>query len=182
MFDNTDRGSRQGLLINITGNGKGKSTSAFGTSLRALGWGWRVSVIQFVKSDSETGEKRFAEQTELPFEIMVMGAGFSWNRHISESEHCQAAAAAWQTATDYICNGRVDLLILDELNIALNQHWLELAGVIDTLQQRPSWMHIIVTGRYADPRLMTISDLVSWIDNIKHPFDSGITAQIGIDY
>lgn len=183
MLNKIAKGRRHGLLINITGTGKGKTTSAFGTALRALGWGWKVTAIQFVKSSStDTGEKQLADSLDLPFEIITMGAGFTWNRKITEAEHIKCAADAWQLASDYIINGKVDLLILDELNIALDQKWLDVNAVIKVLRQRPAWMHIIITGRNAIDEIIKISDLVSEIKELKHPFNSGIIAQQGIEF
>jgi cob(I)alamin adenosyltransferase len=183
MLKKIAKTDRHGLLINITGDGKGKTTSALGTALRALGWGWQVTAIQFIKSGStDTGEKQFADRLELPFEIITLGAGFTWNRKITEAEHIKGVQAAWQLASDYIINGKVDLLILDELNIALDKKWLNVAEVIKVLQQRPAWMHIIITGRNAGSEIIEAADLVSEVKELKHPFKFGITAQQGIEF
>jgi cob(I)alamin adenosyltransferase len=183
MLNKTAKDKRHGLLINITGNGKGKTTSAFGTALRALGWGWKVTAIQFIKSSStDTGEKQLADSLDLPFEIITMGAGFTWNRKITEAEHVKCATDAWQLASDYIINGKVDLLILDELNIALDKKWLDVAEIIEVLKQRPPWMHLIITGRNAIDEIIEVSNLVSEIKEVKHPFNTGIIAQQGIEF
>ena len=183
MLKKLEKDNRHGLLINITGNGKGKTTSAFGTALRALGWGWKVTAIQFIKSSStNTGEKQLADSINLPFEIITMGAGFTWNRKITEAEHIKCAQDAWQLTSDYIINGKVDLLIMDELNIALDKKWLDMTEVIKVLQQRPKWMHLIITGRNAVNEIIEVSDLVSEIKELKHPFNAGIIAQQGIEF
>ena len=182
MLEPTGRAERRGLLINITGDGKGKTTSGLGTCLRALGWGWQVTVIQFVKSNQDTGEKRFAGQTAMPLRFMTLGAGFSWQPEQSGRSHRDCAAAAFELAADYLVNGKADLLMLDELNIALQKGWLDPAAVIRTLQSRPAWQHVIVTGRGALPELIAASDLVSEIKEIKHPYRAGIAAQQGIDF
>ncbi|MFA6716344.1 MAG: cob(I)yrinic acid a,c-diamide adenosyltransferase, partial [Victivallaceae bacterium] len=147
MLEKTEREKRHGLLINISGNGKGKTTGALGTCLRALGWGWKVSVLQFVKNAGKTGEKLFADNTELPFEIIPLGAGFTWQKDMDGKDHKACAAEAWELAKKYIEQAEADLLVLDELNIVLKAGWLDCAEVIRVLKQRPAWMHIIVTGR-----------------------------------
>jgi cob(I)alamin adenosyltransferase len=182
MLEKTARDKRTGLLINISGNGKGKTTSALGTCLRALGWGWKVSVLQFVKSTGKTGEKQFADNSALPFEIIPLGAGFTWRKDTDENEHKACAAAAWELAKKYIEKAEVELLVLDELNIALGKGWLDSSEVIDGLKQRPAWMHIIVTGRGVLPELAKASDLVSEIQEVKHPYKKGVKAQKGIEF
>jgi cob(I)alamin adenosyltransferase len=182
MIEKNVRDKRQGLLINITGNGKGKTTSALGTALRALGWKWKVSVLQFVKSAGKTGEKQFADNSELPIEIIPLGAGFTWRPNADEKKDKECAEAAWKMAKQYINSAEVDLLVLDELNIALKKGWLEPAEVIDGLKQKPSWMHIIATGRGALPEIIEAFDLVSEIKEIKHPYTQGIKAQKGIEF
>ncbi len=182
MITEIQKNKRHGLLINITGNGKGKTTSALGTAMRALGWGWNVKVIQFIKSSSATGEKKFADDTSLPFELQPLGAGLTWKSQYSEAEHIRRAQAAWAEVTKIILADQTDLLILDELNIALDKQWLAIDEVINTFKQRPAWQHIIVTGRYAPPEIIEASDLVSEIQEIKHPYKAGISAQKGIDF
>ena len=182
MIEKTNRDKRHGLLINITGNGKGKTTSALGTSLRALGWGWKVSVLQFVKNAGKTGEKQFADNSKLPFEIIPLGAGFTWRKDADKAKDKDCAEAAWKLTKEYIAKAEVDLLVLDELNIALSHGWLDKSKVIAGLKQKPSWMHIIVTGRGAVPEIIKASDLVSEIQEIKHPFQQGIKAQKGIEF
>ena len=182
MLEQTARDKRHGLLINITGNGKGKTSSALGTSLRALGWGWKVSCLQFIKNAGVTGEKNFADNTELPFEIIPLGAGFTCRKNADENKDIECAEAAWELAKIYIKEAKVDLLVLDELNIVLKKGWLNNAEVIDELKQRPAWMHIIVTGRDAVPEIIEASDLVSEVQELKHPFKQGIKAQKGIEF
>ena len=182
MIEKTERDKRHGLLINITGNGKGKTTSALGTSLRALGWGWKVSVLQFVKNAGKTGEKQFADNSELPLEIIPLGAGFTWRKDADKDKDKDCAEAAWKLAKEYIDNAKVDLLVLDELNIALKLGWLDATEIAAALKQKPSWMHIIVTGRGAVPEIIKASDLVSEIQELKHPFQKGIKAQKGIEF
>jgi cob(I)alamin adenosyltransferase len=182
MIGNEKRDKRHGLLINITGNGKGKTTSALGTSMRALGWGWKVTALQFVKDAGRTGEKLFADNSSLPFEIIPLGAGFTWRKDADECKDIECAELAWEMAKQYIEKAEVDLLVLDELNIALNKGWLKTSEVIDALKQRPSWMHVIITGRDAPSKIIEASDLVSEVQEIKHPFQKNIKAQKGIEF
>jgi cob(I)alamin adenosyltransferase len=182
MIIQEDRNKRHGLLINITGHGKGKTTSALGTCLRALGWGWKVAVIQFIKNDCETGEKHFAATSGLPFEICSMGAGFTWRKNGSRDQDIQCAENAWRKVVECIDAGQTDLVVLDELNIALDKKYLALDKIIAGLRSRPPWMHVIITGRNAPPQLIEVSDLVSEIREVKHPFNAGIPAQQGIEF
>lgn len=181
MTKRNDRDSRIGLLINLTGDGKGKTTGALGCCMRALGWDWEVSVIQFIKDARETGEKRFA--AAIPhLEMIQIGLGMTCNSAIPEERHRETAVLAWEKAKSCLAGGKVDLLVLDELNAVLDLGWLDLAEVIRELQRRPAWMQVIVTGRHAPERLLAVSDLVSEIRAIKHPFDSGVKAGRGTEY
>lgn len=182
MITENDKNKRNGLLINISGKGKGKTTSALGTCMRALGWGWQVSIIQFVKNRQNTGEKRFAGTIAQGLEMIQTGLGFSNNSRISKAQHIQAAREAWEKAESRLLAGKVDLLMLDELNIVLDLGWLEIDDVISTLLKRPEWMHVIITGRDVPDKLIAVSDLVSEINEIKHPYNSGVKAQKGIEY
>lgn len=182
MFEQIARIRRHGLLINFTGNGKGKTTAALGNSLRALGWGWKVTVIQFCKRTTDTGENHFVSMVDLPLKIYTMGAGFSWNSTISMEEHGKFAEQAWAFAETMIFNTDTDLVVLDELNPLLSQGLLDKSIIIEALKRRPKWMHVIVTGRSAPPELIAASDLVSEVVEVKHPFDSGVCAQAGIEY
>ena len=182
MDTTNSKSKRHGLLINISGNGKGKTTSALGTCMRALGRGWKVCVLQFVKNDGITGERNFCEDCTLPFEIIPLGKGFSWRPGADDSQDKAAAQAAWQEAVKRIQKAEVDLLVLDELNIAIKQGWLDSAEVIAGLKAKPAWMHIIVTGRGVTPEMIEASDLVSEIQEIKHPYQKGVKAQKGIEF
>lgn len=168
-----------GLLLNITGNGKGKSTSAFGITIRALGWGWKVLVLQFVKGDRETGEKRFFSRLADPgLEFDQLGAGASWE----PGDHAALALRGWGRAKKELNSMHWDLVVLDELNIALHYRWIPLEEVLEILRNRPSGLNVVVTGRYAPQALLDQSDLVSEIQEIRHPYQKGIPAVRGIDY
>ncbi|MDA7988133.1 MAG: cob(I)yrinic acid a,c-diamide adenosyltransferase [Alphaproteobacteria bacterium] len=172
----------QGLLIVHSGNGKGKSTAAFGLVLRALGNGQRVAVVQFVKGKWETGERSFL--TRLPPERIVfhaMGEGFTWDTQ-DRARDLAAAAAAWEKAKEFLRDPGCHLVLLDELNIALRYDLLPLDEVIAELRSRPTGTHAVVTGRNAPDELVAAADLVTEMTLVKHPFRSGVKAQRGIEF
>ena len=169
----------KGLLLTITGDGKGKTTSALGTVLRALGRGWKVTILQFVKDEGKTGEKLFFEKFPELVVMEQLGEGFSWQ----DKDHAAAAEAGWKKAQEWLTgNKKCDLLVLDELNIALHYGWLNTKKILADLQNRKEDLNVIVTGRNAPEEMILCSDLVSKIENVKHPFDSGIPGRQGIDF
>lgn len=177
MLKEEDR--RAGILLNITGNGKGKTTSAFGIAIRALGWGWNVVFLQFVKGQGETGEKRFFAGLNHPSLIFEqVGAGLSWQ----PGDHKGMAQQGWRRAGEYLLSDRIDLFVMDELNIALHYEWLNLDDVMETLKKRSPKQNVVITGRYAPQPLIELSDLVSEINSVKHPYEKGIPAIRGIDF
>ena len=171
----------KGLLIVHTGPGKGKSTAAFGLALRALGRGWKVGVVQFVKGAWETGERlafaRFGEQIAWH----TMGEGFTWETQ-DRARDVAAASAAWRKARELMEDASIRLLILDELNIALRYDYLPLAEIVAALQARRDDLHIIVTGRNAKPEMIAAADLVTEMSLVKHHFAAGVKAQEGIEF
>jgi len=171
----------KGLLIVHTGPGKGKSTAAFGLMLRSLGRGYRVGVVQFIKGAWETGERlaldRFADQVEWH----TMGEGFTWETQ-DRTRDVAAAGRAWDKAREMMAREDIRLLILDELNIALRYEYLPLHEVVETLRQRRSDLHVVVTGRNAKPELIEAADLVTEMNLVKHHFAAGVKAQEGIEF
>ncbi|NCA68982.1 MAG: cob(I)yrinic acid a,c-diamide adenosyltransferase [Sphingobacteriia bacterium] len=168
-----------GVLVVNTGNGKGKSSAAFGMVARALGHGMQVAVVQFIKGSFATGEESFFRRfPELQYH--VMGEGFTWETQDAERDR-QAALAAWEKATSFLTDPAYDMVVLDELNIALKLRLLPLDAVLDALQNRPFHQHAIVTGRAAPPELIEIADTVTEMRPLKHAFDAGIRAQKGIE-
>ncbi|HEU4894742.1 MAG TPA: cob(I)yrinic acid a,c-diamide adenosyltransferase [Acidimicrobiia bacterium] len=167
------------LLIN-TGDGKGKSTAAFGTVMRAVARGWRVAVIQFLKSGKwHVGEEKVAR--ELGVDWWAMGDGFTWDS--DDLDESQAiAAAGWEHARERIASGEYDLVVLDEVTYPVNFGWIDEGDVVATLQSRPGSVNVILTGRDAPPALIEIADTVTEMRKVKHAFDSGIKARRGIDY
>lgn len=169
----------RGIILVHTGNGKGKSSAAFGMVARALGHEMRVAVIQFSKGRSATGEELFFRKI-LKDDYHVMGAGFTWETQDRARDIC-AAEAAWQKACEYLNNPDYDLVVLDELNIILKHHYLALDKVLTALQQRPHLQHAIITGRAAQPELIALADTVTEMQNSKHAFQAGVCAQKGIE-
>ncbi|UOA25543.1 cob(I)yrinic acid a,c-diamide adenosyltransferase [Pseudosulfitobacter sp. DSM 107133] len=170
----------RGLILVHTGDGKGKSSSAFGVALRALGWGQKVGVVQFIKGKWITGERRFFKN--LP-EVTwhTMGEGFTWDTQDRDRD-IAAATAAYAKACEMMQSGDYDLILLDEINIALRYDYLDIAAVIDGLKARNERTSVILTGRDAKPELMDYADLVTEMTEVKHPFQAGIKAQRGVDY
>jgi cob(I)alamin adenosyltransferase len=172
----------KGLIIVHTGKGKGKSTAAFGMVFRALGHGFRIVVIQFVKGSWETGERTILEQYPDLVSIKAMGEGFTWETQ-DRARDIELAEAAWAEAKTHILDPEVKMVLLDEINIALRYGYLEIDEVVEFLKtQKPEDTHVILTGRNAKDELIEIADLVTDMTQVKHPFRSGVKAQIGIEY
>ena len=173
-------GKRVGLVIVHTGDGKGKTTAAIGTAFRAVGVGFRVKMIQFIKGSWDYGELHTAEKLEN-FEIVPMGEGFTWETKDRERD-TEIANKTWSACHEAMEKGEHDLLIFDEINVALSLGYLEVGEVVEALKAKPDDMHVILTGRGAPQELIEAADLVTEMKEIKHPFHSGIYAQRGIEY
>ncbi|MEO1660372.1 MAG: cob(I)yrinic acid a,c-diamide adenosyltransferase [Pseudomonadota bacterium] len=170
----------RGLVLVHTGDGKGKSSSAFGVITRALGWGQTVGVVQFIKGKWVTGERQFFKRLGQ-VEWHTMGDGFTWNTQDKDKD-IEAATAAFAKASEMMASGDYDLIVLDEINIALRYDYLSVDKVLDGLKARAERTSVILTGRDAKPELCDYADLVSEMREIKHPFKSGIKAQRGLDF
>jgi cob(I)alamin adenosyltransferase len=173
------KGRRHGLIIVNTGNGKGKTTAALGTAFRAVGVGFKVKMIQFIKGSWDYGELHSA--AKLGFEIVPMGEGFTWETKDRERD-IAVAWKTWESCRDAIEKHEHDLLIFDEINNAVAYGYLDIKVVLEALRKKPEEMHIILTGRDAHPDLIMLADLVTEMREIKHPFHRGIYAQRGIEY
>ncbi|UPY37009.1 cob(I)yrinic acid a,c-diamide adenosyltransferase [Sediminicoccus sp. KRV36] len=171
----------RGLVFVHTGNGKGKSSSAFGVIIRALGWGHSVGVVQFIKGDWPTGEKQFFAKYEDQVVWRTMGEGFTWDTQ-DRSRDTATAVAALAVAAEMLASGAHDLVVLDEINIALQFEYLTVEAVLAALAGRSQRTSVILTGRDAKPEVMDYADLVSDIREVKHPFQAGIKAQRGLDF
>lgn len=176
---------KRGVLVVNTGNGKGKSSAAFGMVARALGHGQRVAVVQFIKGRSDTGEEAFfqhyAKQQPERLVWQVCGEGFTWETQDLARDQA-TAAAAWQVALRYLNDPAYDLVVLDELTYLFKYRWLDLDSAIASLQARPPLQHVVITGRAAPEALIAAADTVSEINVVKHAFKAGIAAQPGVDF
>ena len=171
----------KGLVIVHTGKGKGKSTAAMGLAVRAIGNGMKVGLVQFVKGKWETGERKVLEAFPDLCVMKAMGEGFSWETQ-DRARDIAAARQAWDAAKEMINDPSYKMVILDELNIVLRYENLPLDEVIETLQNKPEMLHVAVTGRNAKDELIESADLVTEMTQVKHPFRSGVKAQVGIEF
>jgi cob(I)alamin adenosyltransferase len=171
---------RHPLVLLYTGNGKGKTSSALGVTMRAWGRGWKICWLQFIKSKtSHYGETRAAEA--MGIEMIALGDGFTWLSKDIEKD-IELAHEAWELAREKLTSEEYDLVVLDEITYPISYGWLDVTEVIETLRTRPENVHVIMTGRDAAPELVEFADLVTDMTEVKHPFQSGIKAQPGIDY
>lgn len=171
----------RGLLLVHTGDGKGKSTAGFGTVVRALGWGHKVAVVQYIKGKWKTGEKEFFSRFPDLVDFHTMGDGFTWDTQ-DKTQDIRSAKAAWVKSCDLMKSGDYDLVMLDELNIVLRNAYLTIEEVLSGIDQRAKHTDIIITGRGAPDALLNAADLVTEMRLVKHPFESGIKAKQGIDF
>jgi cob(I)alamin adenosyltransferase len=181
-MDEKPRRERKNLVILHTGNGKGKTTAALGTAFRAMGHGWRVCMVQFIKGKWKPGEVRMASKLAAgQFEVIPMGEGFTWESENLEKDKA-TAQRAWAIAKEKLLSGDFQLVILDEITYTITYKFLDLDDILDTIRQRPSHVNVIMTGRGAHPALVELADLVSEVHEVKHPYRQGILAQVGIEY
>ncbi|MBB1317348.1 cob(I)yrinic acid a,c-diamide adenosyltransferase [Shewanella sp. SR43-4] len=169
----------KGILLVLTGNGKGKSTSGFGSVTRAVGHGHKAAVVQFIKGTWACGERNLLEGAGVPFH--VMGTGFTWETQDKEKD-TQAAMEAWLEAEKLLKDESINMVLLDELTYMVSYHYIELERVLTALRNRPAMQHVIITGRACHRDIIELADTVSEIVPIKHAFNDGIKAQLGFDY
>ncbi|UPT56075.1 cob(I)yrinic acid a,c-diamide adenosyltransferase [Dickeya zeae] len=169
----------RGILMVFTGNGKGKTTAAFGTVTRAVGHGLKAGVIQFIKGEWPNGEKNLLQQHGV--ELQVMATGFTWDTQNRQTD-TEAAQRVWQHGLRMLADDSLDLVVLDELTYMLSYDYLPLNDVIIALQQRPAHQSVIITGRGCHRDLLEMADTVTEMRPVKHAFDAGIQAQQGIDW
>ncbi|GAB4173398.1 MAG: cob(I)yrinic acid a,c-diamide adenosyltransferase [Calditrichia bacterium] len=181
---NTPREKRHGLIMIYTGNGKGKTTAALGMALRATGYNWNTLIIQFIKGDWNYGEMFSIDKLSPNVELYRMGKGFVRIQNDTKpiEEHKEAALEAVRFAKNSMESGKYDLIILDEINVALHEQLISFEDVASLINHKPKYLHLLLTGRYADKKLYELADLVTEMTEIKHPFNAGIYAQPGIDY
>jgi cob(I)alamin adenosyltransferase len=166
------------VLVN-TGHGKGKSTAAFGTMMRAIARGWNVSVVQFIKSGKwKVGEEDIGRR--LGVDWWTIGDGFTWNSSdMDETEAC--AREAWRTAKGKVASGDYEMVVLDEITYPINYGWIDLQEVVEAIRNRPDHVNVIATGRDAPLELIDVADTVTEMTKVKHAFDRGVRAKRGID-
>lgn len=170
-----------GLLLVHTGNGKGKSSSAFGMVARALGHGMKVGVVQFIKGAASTGEEHFFRRFPDEVRYHVMGEGFTWETQDRQRDIVKAREA-WAVAAELLADPEIGLVVLDELNIALKYGYLDLDPVLADIESRPMLQHVVVTGRGAPPKLIEAADTVTEMSLVKHAFKAGVKAQKGVEF
>ena len=169
----------RGIVMVFTGNGKGKTTAAFGTATRAVGHGKKVGVIQFIKGTWPNGERNLLEPHGVEFQVMA--TGFTWNTQDRDSDTA-ACLAGWEHARRMLADDQLDLVLLDELTYMVAYDYLPLESVLSALRERPAHQSVIITGRGCHRDIIELADTVSELRPVKHAFDAGIKAQMGIDY
>ena len=174
--------NRQGLLLIHTGPGKGKTTAAFGLALRALGQGFKVLILQFMKGRANIGEIKALSHIDLPCEIQQVGRDVFFKSRACEPIDIYVATKGLAEFCDAMASGRYDLIILDEIIVAIDFGLVDLEEVKSALAHKPPELHLILTGRNAPAELIEMADLVTEMQEIKHPFNRGVAAQIGIEY
>lgn len=170
----------RGVVVLLTGNGKGKSSSAFGMAARCLGHGMEIGIVQFIKSRTDTGEQAFFE-AQAGVEFCIMGTGFTWDTQ-DKTADIAAAKRTWQTARAMLANPQLGLVVLDELTYMLSYAYLDEAEVLEAIASRPRDQHVVITGRAAKDSLIDLSDTVSELADVKHAFRAGIKAMPGIEW
>jgi cob(I)alamin adenosyltransferase len=175
------RAVRKGLIIVHTGNGKGKSTAAFGTALRAIGRGHKVAIVQFIKGKWKTGEAQFFKQYPDRCAMFSLGDGFTWLTQNFQQD-VEAARKAWEKCREVLHDKQYRLVIFDEINYVMKYNFLDAEEVIAELKNKPALKHVILTGNGAPERLVETADLVTEMKCVKHPYQKGIKAQAGIEY
>ncbi|MCO5399822.1 cob(I)yrinic acid a,c-diamide adenosyltransferase [Ralstonia sp. 21MJYT02-11] len=174
----------RGVLLVNTGNGKGKSSSGFGMVIRAMGHDMQVGVVQFIKGaalpNGATGEERFLRRFPEQCRFHVMGEGYTWETQ-DRTRDIEKAQAAWACARELLSDPSIGLVLLDELNIALKYHYLDVQTVLADLRARPAAQHVVITGRGAPPELIDAADTVTDMTLVKHAFSQGIQAQPGVE-
>ncbi|MCR9549181.1 cob(I)yrinic acid a,c-diamide adenosyltransferase [Vibrio antiquarius] len=169
----------KGLLLIITGNGKGKSTSGFGTIARAVGHGLNCAVAQFIKGTWDNGERNLLEK--LGVEFQVMATGFTWETQ-NKAADTEAAQGVWQECKRMLQDDSIDVILFDELTYMVSYGYIDLDEVVEALSNRPKMQSVIITGRGAHRTLIEMADTVSEVKNVKHAFESGIKALKGVDW
>ena len=170
----------RGVIVLLTGNGKGKSSSALGMALRALGHGMRIGVVQFIKSWTNTGEQLFLDKQDN-VDFHIMGTGFTWDTQDRDKD-IAAALTLWEKSKQMLQDPDIDMVILDELTYMLNYQYLDEAEVVASIKNHPKHQHVIITGRAASDSLLELADTVSELKDVKHAFRAGVKAMPGVEW
>jgi len=173
--------TERGVMILLTGNGKGKSSSAFGMVMRALGYGYKVGVVQFIKGEQLSGEELYVREKCPEVTFYQMGTGFTWDTQ-DRSGDIAAAERTWAVAAQLLADPSVHLVVLDELTYMLSFKYLDQQMVLDALANRPAEQSVVVTGRGGGSELIELADTVSELKEVKHAYNSGIKARRGVDF
>jgi len=175
---------KDGLVIVYTGNGKGKTTAALGMVLRAVGYNLKICMIQFIKGSWHYGEMDSSKRLGPEFELITAGKGFVGiiDDKSPREEHEKMAQEALRISKEKIQSGKYDIIILDEVNYAINLDLIDVNDVLDLINSKPPNLNLVLTGNYVKPKIVEVSDLVTEMNEIKHPFKSGIKAKRGIDF
>lgn len=171
----------RGILIVFTGEGKGKTTAALGMVMRCLGHGMKVAVVQFIKGAIDTAEQRALREFGYLVTFLRLGEGYTWETQDRERD-TKVAQEAWEKAVECLQNPEYAMVVLDELNIAVQHEYIDVAQVLAAVGNRPGMQHVVITGRGAKPELLEAADLVSEMKMVKHPFRQGIKAQKGVEF
>ena len=171
----------RGVSLLLTGKGKGKSSSAFGMVMRALGYGHKIGVVQFIKGEQLSGEEIYLREHCPQIEFYQMGTGFTWDTQ-DKSGDIAAAKNTWEHAKRMLKDASLDLVVMDELTYMIAFKYLDEAEIVDTIENRPTEQSVVVTGRGGGSKLISIMDTVSEIKDVKHAYTSGIKARKGVDY
>lgn len=175
------RDRRQGVVLVHTGEGKGKSSSAFGMVFRAAGWGMNVCVIQFIKGQWQTGEQKAAARFDN-IEWHALGDGFTWDTKNPEQD-IKTSREIWEFSKQKILSGKFDLVVLDEINYCCGYQWIGGQEIADFIrQEKPSWVHLVLTGRNAAPEVIAVAHTVTEMHKIKHAYQQGIKAEQGVEF
>jgi cob(I)alamin adenosyltransferase len=175
------REKRKGITLVHTGEGKGKSSSAFGVAFRAAGWGMQVLVVQFIKGQWKTGEQQAAARFDN-IEWHALGDGFTWDTNNPEQDR-KTSREIWAFCQEKIRSQEYDLVVLDEINYCCSYGWLGGDEIADFIRrEKPSWMHLILTGREAPPEVIEVADTVTEMRKLKHAYDSGLKAEQGVEF
>ncbi|VAX25866.1 Cob(I)alamin adenosyltransferase [hydrothermal vent metagenome] len=176
------KGKHTGITAIFTGDGKGKTSAALGVVFRALGHDMNCKIIQFIKGDKRTGELALMERLKPGLDIEQTGKGFTWKKNISQHEHRKAAQAGIRLAAEAIASDEWSVIVLDEVLYAIKAGLVTVEQIEELIDLKPAGKHLILTGRGAPKRLIDKADMVTSMENVKHPMQAGITAQKGMDY